>query len=229
MDSNVLIAGIGVVGTLFGAFLGAWLNPKMQQWQENRKIKNFLENIDILEKFIIYFAYRTIYIPLYKMGINDEGLKSLNDGSKRKETIQIANTLHHSINLLDTIIRRLAQEQQIFVREDLYRGYFVSLNTNLRNFISTNQKLEESLKESTKMYIAQVIYPMYKRIISSNEIFNVINTKDMDSTIFGICLFMNNIQVFEIYNRDLSYLRSDTQESFLNFPKGIFHPDYHKS
>ncbi|TLD80144.1 hypothetical protein LS68_007970 [Helicobacter sp. MIT 05-5293] len=160
MDSNVLIAGIGVVGTLFGAFLGAWLNPKMQQWQENRKIKNFLENIDILEKFIIYFAYRTIYIPLYKMGINDEGLKSLNDGSKRKETIQIANTLHHSINLLDTIIRRLAQEQQIFVREDLYRGYFVSLNTNLRNFISTNQKLEESLKESTKMYIAQVIYPM---------------------------------------------------------------------
>lgn len=51
----------------------------------------------------------------------------------------------------------------------------------------------------------------------------------MDSTIFGICLFMNNIQVFEIYNRDLSYLRSDTQESFLNFPKGIFHPDYHKS
>ncbi|WP_416830638.1 hypothetical protein [Helicobacter ganmani] len=47
----------------------------------------------------------------------------------------------------------------------------------------------------------------------------------MDSTITEICMFMNNIQVFAIYGKDLSYLRADTQESFLNFPKGAFHPE----
>lgn len=30
MDSSVLLAGIGVVGTLGGTILGAWLNPRMQ-------------------------------------------------------------------------------------------------------------------------------------------------------------------------------------------------------
>lgn len=78
MDSNVLIAGIGVAGTLFGAFLGAWLNPKMQEWQENKRTRNFLENIDILEKFIIYLAYKTTYLPLYKMGIHLDSYKDFN-------------------------------------------------------------------------------------------------------------------------------------------------------
>ncbi|WP_334087551.1 hypothetical protein [Helicobacter typhlonius] len=224
MDSNVLIAGIiGVAGALLGAFLGAWLNPKMQEWQENNRIKDFLENIDILEKFIIYLAYKTTYLPLYKMGIHLDSYKDFN-----KEEIEIANVLNNSINLLDTLIRRLAQEQRIFVREDLHRGYYVSLNTNLRNFISKDKKLEKSLEESVKIYIAEEIYPLYESIITANGIFKVINTRSMDSTITGICMFMDNIQVFAIYGKDLSYLRADTQESFLNFPKGIFHPHYHK-
>lgn len=220
MDSNVLIAAIGVVGTLFGAFLGAWLNPKMQEWQEDKRTKRFLENIDILEKFIIYLAYKTTYLPLYKMGIHLDSYKDFN-----KEEIEIANTLNNGINLLDTLIRRLAQEQQIFVREDLHRGYFISLNTNLRNFISKDKKLEKSLEEAVKIYIAEDIYPLYKSIITANGIFKVINTGSMDSTIAEICVFMNNIQVFTIYGKDLSYLRADTQEAFLNFPKGVFHPE----
>ncbi|WP_416861373.1 hypothetical protein [Helicobacter ganmani] len=221
MDSNVLIAGIiGVAGTLLGAFLGAWLNPKMQEWQENKRTKNFLENIDIIEKFIIYLAYKTTYIPLYKMGIHLDSYKDFN-----KEEIEIANTLNNGINLLDTLIRRLAQEQRIFVREDLYRGYFISLNTNLRNFISKDKKLEKSLEEAVKIYIGEEIYPLYKSIIIAKGIFNVINTRSMDSTITEICVFMNNIQVFTIYGKDLSYLRADTQEAFLNFPKGAFHPE----
>ncbi|WP_334085873.1 hypothetical protein [Helicobacter typhlonius] len=223
MDSNVLIAGIGVAGTLFGAFLGAWLNPKMQEWQENKRTRNFLENIDILEKFIIYLAYKTTYLPLYKMGIHLDSYKDFN-----KEEIEIANVLNNSINLLDTLIRRLAQEQRIFVREDLHRGYYVSLNTNLRNFISKDKKLKKSLEEAVKLYIAEEFYPLYKSIIKANGIFKVINTRSVDSTITEICIFMNNIQVFAIYGKDLSYLRGDTQEAFLNFPKGIFHPEYHK-
>lgn len=37
---------------------------------------------------------------------------------------------------------------------------------------------------------------------------------------------MNNIGVFNVYNKNLSYLNSDNPKSYLAFPKGEFHPEF---
>lgn len=59
MDSSVLLAGIGVVGTLSGAIVGAWLNPLMQDWRERRQLKQFINKCNQLEKFVLLTAYKT--------------------------------------------------------------------------------------------------------------------------------------------------------------------------
>ncbi len=218
--SNILITGIGVVGTLSGVILGAWINPKMQEKQRQNEIKKFLQNIDNLEKFIIYLAYNTTYIPIYKMGIDEHKSKDLDN-----REMHIVNELNNSINLLDLTIRKLEQEQRIFVRMDGFGGYIISLYTNLSIFIKQDKDLQQSLNDNAKNIISETIYPLYEKIIRENKIFKVINTFDADSILFNICIFMNNIKVLSIYGRNLSYLRPDTQEAFLNLPKGELHPN----
>ena len=53
MDSSVLLAGIGVLGTLGGVVIGAWLNPLMKDRHKKQKLREFITNCTKVEKFVI--------------------------------------------------------------------------------------------------------------------------------------------------------------------------------
>lgn len=217
MDSNVLIAGIGVVGTLLGAFIGAWLNPKMQEWQEDKRNKRFLKEATKFEKFIVVQAYRRAFLPLHAMYINTQ-IQLNNDERKI-----IGN---HNINVdsLKAWVKKLAQERRLFIVEENQRGYFILLNTELTSLINQNKEIRKHLYEQTKETIEEVIYPQYVQLINNDKIFQMIRGKD--APLPNFVSFMNNIGVFSIYGKDLSHLNLNESKAHLEFPKGEFHPEH---
>lgn len=219
MDSNVLIAGIGVFGTLSGAIVGAWLNPKMREMQENRALKQFIKNCNQLEKLIILNAYRTIFLPIYDIEITN--ISEFNNDDEA-----ILNNLLSYCNFIEVMIQKFQAEGKIFVNlKEIWhqKGYIISLHSNVKNFINNNPQIKDNLIKETKALIANEIYPHYKLMLK-DSIFSKIDK----SIIYKYVSFMNNIGVFGIYNKDLSHLNLNNPKSFLTFEKREFHPEFGK-
>ena len=91
----------------------------------------------------------------------------------------------------------------------------------MTDIINSDKSIQNNLVKETKEFIANKIYPHYCQFILSESIFNKINKM----TIRRYALFMHHIGVFDIYNKDLSYLNLNISKSYLEFPKGVFHPE----
>lgn len=220
MDSNVLIAGIGVAGTLGGAIIGAWLNPKMREIQEKKNLNLFITNCNQLERFIILNAYRTIFLPIYDIKITN-----LNEFSGEGEFI--LNNLVAYCNFTETIIQKFKKEGKIVANlKEIghQKGYIISLHSNMVNFINNNPKIKDNLIKETKALIANDIYPHYKLMLK-DSIFGKIDKNILSKYV----AFMNNIGVFNLYNQDLSHLNLNNPKSYLAFPKREFHPEFDKN
>ena len=219
MDSNVLIAGIfGIVGTLVGAIVGAWLNPLMQEWRERRKLKQFIKGCNEIEKFILLNAYRTIFVPIYEV-------KILNIGEFNNDDVFALNDLMAFCEVLSTIICKFKEEEKIFAilkEVGYHKGYIISLHSNIKNLISSNQQIRDELIKAAKKIIANKIYPHYNLMLK-DTIFSKIDKNILDKYVS----FMNNIGVFDVYNQDLSHLKFDNPKSYLAFPKREFHPEFY--
>lgn len=219
MDSNVLIAGIGVFGALSGAIVGAWLNPKMREMQENRKLKQFIKNCNQLEKLIILNAYGTIFLPIHNIEITN--ISEFNNDDEA-----ILNNLLSYCNFIEAMIQKFQAEGKIFVNlKEIWhqKGYIISLHSDVKNFINNNPQIKDNLIKETKALIANEIYPHYKLLLK-DSIFSKIDKSIMSKYVS----FMNNIGVFSIYNEDLSHLNLNNPKSFLTFAKRKFHPEFGK-
>ena len=220
MDSNVLIAGIGVFGALSGAIVGAWLNPKMREMQENRKLKQFIKNCNQLEKLIILNAYGTIFLPIYDIEITN--ISEFNNDDEA-----ILNNLLSYCNFIEVMIQKFQAEGKIFVNlKEIWhqKGYIISLHSDVKNFINNNPQIKDNLIKETKALIANEIYPHYKLLLK-DSIFSKIDKSIMSKYVS----FMNNIGVFSIYNEDLSHLNLINPKAFLPFAKREFPPDFGKN
>lgn len=217
MDSSVLLAGIGVAGTLLGALsgaiVGAWVNPRMQDWYEKQKLEKFIKNCKKEEKFIILSAYRMVFLPIANVKINN-----FNEFSK--EDIIILNNLITFCKCLGLIIQKFKEERKIFATFEYESGYTIALYSNISNFINSNKQIKDNLIKETKEFIATEIYPHYKLMLK-DTIFSKIDNKLIGQYV----TFLNNIGVFDIYNKDLNHLNPENPKSYLEFPKGIFHPE----
>ena len=219
MDSSVLLAGIGVMGTLGGTILGAWLNPLMQDWLEKQKLKEFIANCNQVEKFVILNAYRNVFLPI-------ANVKIINSSEFNIDDMAILNNLVAFCECLDSAIQKFREEGKIFAtfRENEYHsGYTISLYSNMTNIINSDKNIQDNLIKETKAFIANEIYPHYCQFILSESIFSKIDKM----IIRRYMLFMHHIGVFNIYNKDLSHLNPNNPKSYLELPKGIFHPESH--
>ena len=212
------MAGLfGVMGTLGGAILGAWLNPLMQDRREKKKLRQFITDCKQEEKFIILNAHRNIFLPI-------ANVKIINSDEFNIDDMAILNNLVAFCECLDSTIQKFREEGKIFAtfRENEYHsGYTISLYSNMTNIINSDKNIQDNLIKETKTFIANEIYPHYCQFILSESIFYKIDKM----TIRRYMLFMHHIGVFNIYNKDLSHLNPNNPKSYLEFPKGIFHPE----
>lgn len=206
MDSSVLLAGIGVVGTLLGALsgaiVGAWLNPLMQDWRNRRQLKQFINKCNQLEKFVLLTAYRTAFLSI-------NNIKISNFNEFNTEDMFILNNLTSFCEGLGLIIQKFKEERKIFaaLTENEYnRGYTIALYSNISNFINDDKQIRDNLIKETKEFIANKIYPHY-RLMLRDSIFNKIDKTIIRRYMF----FMHHIGVFNLHNKDLSHLNLKIQ------------------
>lgn len=124
---------------------------------------------------------------------------------------------------LDLTIQKFKDERKIFAtltENGYHSGYTIALYSNISNFINDNKQIRDNLIKETKEFIANKIYPHYKLMLKES-IFNKI-----DKTIIRrYMVFMHHIGVFNLHNKDLSHLNPKNPKSYLELPKGIFHPE----
>lgn len=221
MDSSVLLAGIGVAGTLLGALsgaiVGAWLNPIMKDRREKKELREFITNCKQVEKFVILNAHRNVFLPI-------ANVKIVNSNEFNIEDMAILNNLSAFCERLDSIIQKFREEGKIFAtfRENEYHsGYTISLYSNMTDIINNDKNIQDNLVKETKEFIANKIYPHYCQFILSKSIFYKIDKMIIRRYMF----FMHHIGVFDIYNKDLSHLNPKNPKSYLELPKGAFHPE----
>lgn len=136
----------------------------------------------------------------------------------------ILNNLSAFCERLDSIIQKFREERRIFAtfRENEYHsGYTISLYSNMIDIINSDKNIQDNLVKETKKFIANKIYPHYCQFILSKSIFYKIDKMIIRRYMF----FMHHIGVFDIYNKDLSHLNLKNPKSYLELPKGIFHPE----
>ncbi|RDU62566.1 hypothetical protein [Helicobacter ganmani] len=157
MDSNVWTSLIGVCGTLGGVFLGALLNPKMQEWQETRRLKRMLKEAMPLDKFIIFNAYRNMFLPL-------NGMLIIQNPQLDFESIQIINRFDDLIMQLASNVKRLNDERILFAYEEYYGvRYRLALSSRFHSLICKNNKIKEELIKENKQFIKDEVYPLCKK------------------------------------------------------------------
>lgn len=229
MDSSVWISLIGICGTLGGALFGAWLNPYMQEKKEIKRLKRKLKEASLLDKFIIFNAYRNVYLPLHKMTIYPNPQLSLDNQ-------QLINYFNETISNLELHIRRMDSEKILFAKDEYYSGYRLALSSEFSFLINRDSRILDMMIVANKQFIKETIYPLYEKIIKSVAIFQIVQQSQQMSQqqtttistnkLMDISLFMHNIGVFSIFMKDLSYLNPTSPKTYLNFPKGEFHPEY---
>lgn len=234
MDSNVWIAAIGVVGTLFGAFLGAWLNPYMQERREIMRLKKKLENAEPLEKFIIFNAYRNAYMPIYKMYINILPQPNFQLDLDSNKMIEKFN---NSLRNLELNIRKLGSEKFIFIQDISFLEFRLALSSDFTTLINQDKEIKEILENTNKQFIKDEVYPLYEKIIKNDRIFYALKSRETQPpqqpippninliVLWDIILFLNNIGVFNT-DENLSYLNFNEAKTYLSLPKREFHPEY---
>ena len=224
MDSSVWISLIGVCGTLGGAFFGAWLNPYMQEKKETRRLKRILKEASPLDKFIIFNAYRNMFLPL-------NGMLIIQNPQLDFESIQIINYFDDLIMQLVSNVKKLNEERILFAYEEYYAaGYRLVLNNGFYSLIHQNKKIKEELIKGNQPFIKDEVYPLCKKIIESEAIFNFLQQSQQSSAsatlpLSYLSIFMHNIGIFNM-PVDVKHLNPTSPKDFLNFPKGEFHPEY---
>lgn len=219
MDSSFMAGLFGVVGTLSGTIMGAWLNPLIQDWHNKRQVKHFIDKCNQLEKFVLLTAYRTAYLPI-------NNIKISNFSEFNNEDMFILNNLDAFCRGLALTIQRLKEEGKIFAtlkENECNSGYMIALHSDISNFINSNKQMKDMLFKEVNEFIANQIYPHYKLMLKDS-----IFSKIEKTIITKYVVFLNSIGVIDIYNRDLSHLNFDNPKSYLELPKGIFHPEYNK-
>ncbi|TLE14453.1 hypothetical protein LS72_008600 [Helicobacter apodemus] len=230
MDSSIWIGLIGVCGTLAGAFFGAWLNPYMQEKKEIKRLKTILKEASLLDKFIIFNAYKNVYLPLNGMIIFPSPQLDL-------KTQQLINLFNEDVDILYLNIKRLADEGILFIEDKEYWGCRLVLSSKFCFLINQDKEIQRKLLEGNKSYIKEMIYPLYELIMQSDAIFKLLQQNQPQiyqqpktiaiptTTLANINIFMHNIYVFNILG-DLSYLNPASPTAYLSFPKREFHPKY---
>ncbi|WP_300668389.1 hypothetical protein [Helicobacter sp. UBA3407] len=157
MDSNVWTSLIGVCGTLGGVLLGALLNPYMQEKKEIGKLKRILKEATPLDKFIIFNAYRNMFLPL-------NGMLIIQNPQLDFESIQIINRFDDLIMQLASNVKRLNDERILFAHEEYYGvGYRLALSSRFHSLICKNNKIKEELIKENKQFIKDEVYPLCKK------------------------------------------------------------------
>ncbi|WP_300827116.1 hypothetical protein [Helicobacter sp. UBA3407] len=230
MDSSVWISLIGVCGTLAGAFFGAWLNPYMQEKKETRRLKKILKEASPLDKFIIFNAYRNVYLPL-------NGMIIIPNSQLNLETQQLINLFNEYVDVLQLNIKRLGNERVLFFQDQEYWGYRLALSSDFASLIYKDKEIQEKLLEGNKTFIREVIYSLYERLMQSDIIFKLLQRPQPQlyqqpktiliptTTLANINIFMHNIHVFNILG-DSGNLNPASPNAYLNFPKREFHPEF---
>lgn len=157
MDSSIWIGLIGVCGTLAGAFFGAWLNPYMQEKKEIKRLKTILKEASLLDKFIIFNAYRNMFLPL-------NGMLIIQNPQLDFESIQIINRFDDLIMQLASNVKRLNDERILFAYEEYYGvRYRLALSSRFHSLICKNNKIKEELIKENKQFIKDEVYPLCKK------------------------------------------------------------------
>lgn len=225
INSNAFVAGLGIIGTLFGVVFGAWLNPKMLEWKEKAKIKKFIKECNDIEKFVIFSAYKMTFLPIDILP--SQMILDLHKKLSREYTDNL-NDFVLFLRQLDIIIHRLKEERKIFARYECNKnkqyesdGYSISLYSDMSSFIADNPNIKNQLMQETKKLVKNKLYPFYQHIFKKAIYAEIDNI-----TLIKCILFMSNIGVFYLYNKDVDYLDFSNPQSYLNFPKGEMHPEF---
>lgn len=217
MDLNVWITAIlSIVGTLLGVIVGAWLNPLMQEWKDERKLKKFIAECDDVEQFVIFRAYKT---TCFYMDI----IRLINTALQKEPHNYILSDCSFFLMRLREIIHRFNAENILFAQKD-DEEYTISLRSNVKFLVNDNPNIKNKLIKATKKVITDEFFKYYEAIFAEN----FFQTPDADKRklFTKFVFFMNDIEVFECYKKDLSYLNFNNSQSYLQFPKGKFHPEF---
>lgn len=145
------------------------------------------------------------------------------------ESMQIINCFDDLIMRLISNVKRMNEERILFAYEEHY-GYRLVLSSQFYSLIHQNEKIKKELMKENKQFIKDEVYPLCKKIIESETIFNLLQQSQQPNInatplLGSLSIFMHNIGVFNI-PVDVKHLNPASPKDFLNFPKGEFHPEY---